>query len=154
SDIVEEFAQHLDDRYQELVSGGTPAEAAQAAVIEELRKGHLDAQLRPLIARAPSSPVPGERQRGMPLAGLWKDLHYAFRTLRLSPGFATVAILSLMLGIGANTAIFQLLNAVQLRSLPVQSPEQLADARIAQSGNGRIGAFRGRIPQLTNDIWE
>ena len=58
-----------------------------------------------------------------------QDFRYALRILRRSPGFACVAILSLALGAGANTAIFQLLNAVRLRTLPVRAPEELVELR-------------------------
>jgi predicted permease len=56
---------------------------------------------------------------------LWRDIRFAARSLRKSPGFSVVVILTLMLGIGANTAIFTLVNAVMLQRLPVRNPEQL-----------------------------
>src|SRR5262249_54013348 len=73
--------------------------------------------------------------------------------LRLNPGFAIVAILSLALGVGANTAIFQLVDAVRFRALPVTSPEALVEIKIAK-GDSRSGAFMGRHPILTNMLWE
>jgi len=87
-----------------------------------------------------------------PLDMLWQDLRYALRGLRLNPGFAAVAVLSLALGIGANTAMFQLLDAVRLRTLPVDNPRALVDLRI--ESQGRSGSFAGRFPRFTNPIYE
>jgi predicted permease len=82
----------------------------------------------------------------------WQDLRYGARVLRMSPGFTCVAILSLALGIGANTAIFELLDAVRLRSLPVRDPQQLADVRI-MGGNQGMGLNAGPYARLTRPIW-
>jgi putative ABC transport system permease protein len=84
----------------------------------------------------------------------WRDLKYGARLLRLNPVFAGVAILSLALGVGANTAIFQLLDAVRLRTLPVADPQQLMEIRISDSSGGRTGQFISRRPNLSNPLWE
>src|SRR5437588_3221858 len=84
---------------------------------------------------------------------LWQDFRHALRLLLLNPGFAFVALLSLALGIGANTAIFQLLDAVRLRMLPVNNPKELAEVRV-ESKNGRSGSCINSNPQLTSAQWE
>ena len=73
-------------------------------------------------AREPTSLRPRSLK---PMATLWNDLKFALRTLRKSPVFTTVAVLSLALGIGANTAIFTFLDQILLRLLPVRNPQQL-----------------------------
>jgi putative ABC transport system permease protein len=94
--------------------------------------------------------------------GMWRwtsvervtqDVRYACRTLLRAPGFTAVATLSLALGIGANTAIFQLLDAVGLRSLPVERPHELVEVQIAHP-RSRTGGFRGRRPELTYAQWQ
>lgn len=82
-----------------------------------------------------------------------QDLRYGLRQLRRNPGFAAVALLSLALGIGANTAIFQLLDAVRLRMLPVENPQQLAEVHLTNR-HGRMGDFLNWHAMLTNAIWE
>jgi putative ABC transport system permease protein len=84
----------------------------------------------------------------------WQDLRYGARLLRRNPAFAIIAILSLALGTGANTAIFQLVNAVRLRTLPVSHPEELAEIRIAGAPDGRTGWFSGPQPMFSHPLFE
>src|SRR5947209_2260274 len=88
------------------------------------------------------------------LDNAWRDLKYGARLLRLNPAFAVVAILSLALGVGANTAIFQLLDAVHIRTLPVKGANELVEIRVTDPVGGRTGQFSGRSPSLTNPLWE
>src|SRR5689334_13546021 len=87
------------------------------------------------------------------LETLWQDLRHGARLLRLNYGFTLVALMSLALGIGANTAIFQLLDAVRLRNLPVRSPQELAEVRIADR-DWASGSFTGRHSAVTYPLWE
>jgi putative ABC transport system permease protein len=84
---------------------------------------------------------------------LWQDLKFGARLLRFNPGFAAIAMISLALGIGANTAIFQLLDAVRLRTLPVKSPQELAIVRIEER-HWSSGSFTGPYSALSSPLWE
>lgn len=66
---------------------------------------------------------------GVPCKFMWNDIRYAFRTLLRERGFASMAVLSLAVGIGANTAIFSVVNGVLLRALPYRDPERLYTIR-------------------------
>ena len=88
------------------------------------------------------------------LETLWQDLRYGARLLRGNPTFAVVAILTLALGTGANTAIFQLVDAVRLRTLPVKNPHELVEIVINTHDRGRTGRFVSRRPRLTMPLFE
>jgi predicted permease len=75
------------------------------------------------------------------LERLWQDVRYALRGMRRTPGFTAVAVLSLALGIGANTAIFSLINTLMLRMLPVEHPGQLVELLFKAPGQDHFNAF-------------
>ena len=112
-DMAEELASHLRMEIEERIARGeSPAEARRQAL---LRSGGMDVAKEAIRG-----------QRGVPfLDHLGQDLRYAGRTIRRSPGFAAVTVLSLALGIGANTAVFSVTDAVFFRTLPVPSPDEL-----------------------------
>jgi putative ABC transport system permease protein len=86
------------------------------------------------------------------LSSIGKDLRYAFRQLVGSPAFTIVALLSLALGIGANTAIFQLVDAIRLRVLPARDPASLVSINLAP-GSMRSGSRSTRSADLTYAQW-
>jgi hypothetical protein len=83
---------------------------------------------------------------------LVRDLKYGFRQLRLNPGFAITAILSLAMGIGANAAVFQLLNSIRLRALPVRDPAGIVEVKIAD--DARDFGLHDDWYSITYPLWE
>jgi predicted permease len=132
--IIEELSQHLDDCYAEsLASGASPEDAYRAAISELSECERLQQELRNVERQvAPEPIVFGTNRRANMIADIWYDLRYSARMLLKSRAFTAVAVLSLALGIGANTAIFSLIDTVLLKNLPVKAPEQLY--QIAHSG--------------------
>jgi predicted permease len=150
--LVEELSQHLTDRYNELRGNGIDDAEVCRLLRAELNDGSLVADLMPLLSPSPEAPVLGIDKRERMLAGVLNDVRQALRLLRFNPGFAAVAILSLALGIGANTAIFELIDAILMRTLPVPSPQQLAD--IEEIHEGRIGSSVARQKEFSFAIWD
>ena len=137
-----ELQSYLDLEIDENIARGLPPDAARVAARRKLGNTTL---IREEIYRMNTVAW---------IDNAWQDLKYGARLLRRNPGFALVAVLSLALGVGANTAIFELLNAVRLRTLPVEHPERLARIKISGDGGNMTGQFSSRHANLTNPLWE
>jgi putative ABC transport system permease protein len=147
--IAEELAQHLEDRYQELLATGQSEDAAFRTAIDELKEeGFLARNLRRVENNFYREPIALGKGSSNFFSDIVQDTRFAVRLLRKPPLISTIALLSLALGIGANTAIFSPIDAVMLRMLPVQNAEQLVliNFRSPLSAHVRQSA--------TNPMWE
>jgi putative ABC transport system permease protein len=141
SEIVEELAHHLEDHYEELLAGGASPQEARAIALSSLSgEGLLERGLGRVERRGAAEPaVFGARRRNM-IGDLWQDARYGLRVMRNSPGFALIAVLTLALGIGANTAIFSLVHGILMRPLPYREP-------------GRLVLLKQSYPQMGSDVF-
>ena len=140
-DLRNEFDYHLAETIDRLIADGVPEHEARSQAHRRL--GNYSIQK--------------ERTRDMNIAsGLdaaRADIVYGLRQLKSNPGFAAVAVLSLALGIGANTAIFQLVNAVRLKTLPVSNPSELVSIDF-EKGAMRPGFWPARNASMSYPEWE
>src|SRR5580704_16213073 len=126
SGLVDELAEHLEDHYRELRSGGAGAEEACQSALSELD------EIYPLKRSERMS-----KERRLPIGDdLWRDIRYALRTMRKSPMFVVFVVLTLALGIGANTTVFTVINTLILNPLPTPNSSELFALTTADAAGG------------------
>ncbi len=134
--LTEEIAQHLEDIYRDLLSGGATEEEAYRSAISELDDMYpLRRRTGEGIKCMPKHDAPpaGDMRPGNFMEGLWRDLRYAVRTMRQGPIFVLFVVLTLALGIGANTTVFTLINTLILNPLPAANPSELVGIQTVET---------------------
>lgn len=132
AEVAEELRFHIEGRARELMAQGWPEDAARREALRMFGDlARIDAECRQLSEQRLK-----RQRRGVLMSNLWQDLRFGLRSLRRSPGFAVVAVLTLALGIGATTAIFTVLDTVVLRPLPLEEPDRLVVVWERNDGQG------------------
>lgn len=137
SDLVEEFAEHLEDCHRELLVGGATEEEAYQAALSELDETYplTERSRRTAHAKRAAAVPPGDTRQGNPMEELWRNLRYTIRAMRKEPVFVLFVVLTLGLGIGANTTVFTVMNTLILNPLPVPDSAGLVAVTSVMSQN-------------------
>lgn len=133
-DLAEELAQHLEDRFRELRSGGAAEEEARRIALAELADMEAMRTFERRYRPQPEAPSGTQGARAGFVDSLRKDLAFAVRTMRRSPVFVLTVVLTLGLGIGANTTVFTIIDTLLLNPLPVPDSGRLAAVVAVPSG--------------------
>src|SRR6202789_1947849 len=132
-DLSVSIQEHIEERAEELVDEGMTREQAEQRARREF--GNVT------LLRERSR----EEWQWSGLESIFADIKFTFRRLRRSPGFAITVLLTLAIGIGANTAVFSVLNSVLIRPLPYPEPQRLVAMRLDAPGAPGLTDFRDEL---------